>query len=129
MRMKRFTRLVPHVENLVLQREHLSLFELVRYDQVTHIAVRSGDWSEPSTWANNNIPASGSRILIPLGVEVQVNQMVGASIATIRVDGTLSFDPSRTRNCAWIRWSFPARARSKWEPPRCPLRRECKRDF
>ena len=33
---------VPHVENLVLQREHLSLFELVRYDQVTHIAVRSG---------------------------------------------------------------------------------------
>ena len=86
---------VPHVENLVLQREHLSLFELVRYDQVTHIAVRSGAWSEPSTWADNNIPASGSRILIPYGVKVQVNQMVSASIATIRVDGTLSFDPSR----------------------------------
>ena len=86
---------VPHVENLVLQREHLSLFELVRYDQVTHIAVRSGAWSEPSTWAGNAIPASGARILIPYGVKVQVNQMVGASIATIRVDGTLSFDPSR----------------------------------
>ena len=86
---------LPHVDKLVLQREHLSLFELVRYDQVTHIAVRSGAWSEPSTWADNKLPTIGSRILIPYGVNVQVNQTLSASIATIRVDGTLSFDPSR----------------------------------
>jgi Ca2+-binding RTX toxin-like protein len=87
--------LLPHVDNIMLQREHLSLFQLVRYNQVTHIAVRSGNWSDATTWANNTIPTIGSRILIPYGVEVTVNQMVSVPIATIRVDGTLAFDPTR----------------------------------
>ena len=87
--------LVPHVDNPTLQREHLSLFQLVRYDQVTHIAVRSGNWSDPLTWNGKKIPTIGARILIPYGVEVRVNQIISVPIATIRVDGTLSFDPTR----------------------------------
>ena len=87
--------LVPHADNTTLQREHLSLFQLVRYDQVTHYAVRSGGWAEASTWANNTVPTHQSRVLIPHGVEVKVNRIVGSRIDTIRVDGTLSFDTTR----------------------------------
>jgi Ca2+-binding RTX toxin-like protein len=87
--------LVPHADNSRLQREHLSLFELVRYDELTHIAVRSGEWSDAATWADGVVPSHGARILIPLAVEVKVNRVVGARIDTIRVDGTLSFDTTR----------------------------------
>jgi hypothetical protein len=87
--------LVPHAENLALQREHLSLLELVRYDQVTHIAVRSGNWSNPATWQHGALPTSGARVLIPVGVEVRVDGMLASRFATIRVDGTLSFDATR----------------------------------
>ena len=87
--------LVPHAENLVLQREHLSLFELVRYDQVTHIAVRNGAWSDPATWQNGILPTSGARVLVPVGVEIRVDGMLAARVSTIRVDGTLSFDTAR----------------------------------
>jgi Ca2+-binding RTX toxin-like protein len=86
--------LMPHVDNPTLQREHLSLFQLVRYDQATHIAVRSGNWSDPATWGKG-VPTNRSRVLIPLGVEVKVDRVLAARFATIRVDGTLSFDPSR----------------------------------
>ena len=84
--------LVPHADNPTLQREHLSLFQLVRYDQVTHFAVRSGDWSNPSTWAKNKVPGNGAKVLIPVGVEVNVDGLFAAKIETIRIDGTLSFD-------------------------------------
>jgi Ca2+-binding RTX toxin-like protein len=87
--------LVPHADNTVYQREHLALFELVRYDQVTHIAVASGNWSSPATWKNGVVPANGARVLIPYGVEITVDGMIQSRIATIRVDGTLSFDATR----------------------------------
>jgi hypothetical protein len=87
--------LVPHADNPTLQREHLSLFELVRYDEVTHFAVRSGDWSNPSTWLKNKLPGNGARVLIPMDVEVNVDGLFTAKIETIRVDGTLNFDSTR----------------------------------
>jgi hypothetical protein len=87
--------LVPHVDNAVLQREHLSLFELVRYDQVTHIAIHSGAWSNPATWTGGKVPTHGSRVLIPIGIDVQVDGVIAARVATLRVDGTLAFDPTR----------------------------------
>ena len=41
------TSLMPHADSTSLLREHLSLFQLVRYDQVTNYAIRSGAWSDP----------------------------------------------------------------------------------
>lgn len=83
--------LIPHADDMSKRREHLSLFELVRYDEVTHYAVSSGNWSDPSTWHDGIVPANGSRVLIPIGVEVAVDKVLMPEIATIRVDGTLSF--------------------------------------
>jgi Ca2+-binding RTX toxin-like protein len=87
--------LVPHADNTAHQREHLALFELVRYDQVTHIAVASGSWSSAATWKNGVVPGNGARVLIPYGVEITVDGMIQSRIATIRVDGTLSFHATR----------------------------------
>jgi Ca2+-binding RTX toxin-like protein len=82
---------VPHADSSVLQREHLALFELVRYDQVTHYAVTNGAWSNPSTWQNGIVPGNGARVLIPIGVEVTVNGVIAARLHTVRIDGTLKF--------------------------------------
>ncbi len=86
--------LVPHAADAVLQREHLTLFQLVRYDQVTHYAATSGDWSNPATWHNGVVPGAGARVLVPIGVEVTVDGVVPARLATVRVDGTLRFSTS-----------------------------------
>jgi len=86
---------LPHVDNPVLQREHLSLFQLVRYDQITHHAVRSGKWSDPSTWSGAVVPGNCARVLIPLGVEVRVDQVITTRLTSIRVDGTLAFSPTK----------------------------------
>ena len=86
---------LPHADTGVLQREHLSLFQLVRYDQVTHYAVQGGAWSDPATWHNGVVPGAGARVLIPIGVEVQVDSVITTRLSTIRVDGMLSFDTTR----------------------------------
>jgi Ca2+-binding RTX toxin-like protein len=85
------TTLIPHAEDSLLQREHLALFQLVRYDQVTHHAVRSGNWSDPTIWHDGVVPTDGARVLIPINVTVRVDGVFAARIATIRVDGTLAF--------------------------------------
>ena len=86
------TSIVPHAESTTLAREHLSTLQLVRYDQVTNYAIRSGNWSDPSIWHGGVVPSNGARVLIPVGVEVQVDGMIPARLSTVRVDGSLSFD-------------------------------------
>jgi Ca2+-binding RTX toxin-like protein len=83
---------MPHPDAPALQREHLSLFETVRYDQVTHYALHDGAWSDPTTWKDGIVPPDGARVLIPKEVEVRVDGVMTARLATIRVDGTLSFE-------------------------------------
>jgi hypothetical protein len=83
--------LIPHAGDLSKQREHLTLNQLVRYDQVTHYAVASGDWTNSSTWADGVVPGNGANVLVPVGVNVTVDREVAARINTVRVDGTLSF--------------------------------------
>ncbi len=87
--------LVPHADSSSLQREQLSLFQLVRYDQITNYAVKSGAWSDPTTWHAGVVPTDGARVLIPLGVHVEVDGPIAARLATVRVDGKLSFNTTR----------------------------------
>ena len=86
--------LIPHADDPVKRREHLALFQLVRYDQVTHTAVSSGAWSDAATWQGGVVPSDSARVLIPVGVEVTVDRVIAASVFSIRVDGTLSFAPT-----------------------------------
>jgi hypothetical protein len=63
----------------------------VRYSQVTHYAVTSGAWSDPNTWHDGVVPGNNARVLIPIGVNVTVDRVIPARLATVRVDGTLAF--------------------------------------
>ncbi|TWT86556.1 Bifunctional hemolysin/adenylate cyclase precursor [Pseudobythopirellula maris] len=83
--------LLPHPDSESKLLEHLSLFQLVRYADVTHTAVASGDWSDPSTWANGSAPSEGARVLIPYGTEVTIDGVSKIEFETIRVDGALGF--------------------------------------
>jgi Ca2+-binding RTX toxin-like protein len=87
--------ILPHADSPTLQKEHLSLFQLVRYDRVTHYAVQNGAWSDPTTWHNGIVPVDGAHVLVPLGVEVTVDTVLAARLSSVRVDGTLSFDTTR----------------------------------
>ncbi|QEG34710.1 G8 domain-containing protein [Bythopirellula goksoeyrii] len=84
--------LVPHAGmDSSRQTEHLGLFELVKYADVTHAAIASGNWSDPSNWAGGVVPGNGARVLVPIGVSITVDRVMTARLKTIRVDGNLSF--------------------------------------
>lgn len=65
--------------------------DIVPKEEVTHRAVRSGQWSAADVWAENRIPGDDARVLIEPGTTVTLASET-ASIKTARVDGTLAFD-------------------------------------
>ena len=71
--------------------EHLAMLALVPDEAVTHAAVRSGAWSEPSTWRGGVAPAAEANVLVPPEVTVTVDRVDPAALRTVRVDGTLTF--------------------------------------
>jgi Ca2+-binding RTX toxin-like protein len=83
--------LMSHGDDASKLREHLSMYQLVRYADVTHTAIASGDWTNPATWAGGRVPTAGARVLIPIGAHVTVNGRITPELQTVRVDGTLSF--------------------------------------
>ncbi len=81
-----------------------NFFKLVKYGDVTHVAVADGDWSDSSIWKNSSgssgVPSTGSRVLIPSGQTVTVDTSITQNIGSIRVDGELNF--STTANSKLI---------------------------
>ncbi|MEO1058384.1 MAG: G8 domain-containing protein, partial [Actinomycetota bacterium] len=73
--------------------DHHPALALVGPELATHTAVASGDWSASSTWASGASPGEGSRVVIPAGIAVTVDGVVGPAIKTIGIDGTLRFAP------------------------------------
>jgi Ca2+-binding RTX toxin-like protein len=83
--------LMSHGDDPSKLREHLSMYQLVRYADVTHTAIASGAWTNPAIWAGGQVPTAGARVLIPIGAHVTVNGRITPELQTVRVDGTLSF--------------------------------------
>jgi hypothetical protein len=86
---------VPHPHDPVLHAEHIAMLDLVPDADITHTAVRSGPWSEPPTWKDGKLPAADANVLVPEGVAVTVDRIIGVRLRTIRVAGTLQFAPDR----------------------------------
>ncbi len=69
-----------------------AMFNLVKYVNVTHATVQSGNWSDPTTWGGvENIPLTEARVLVKAGHIVTVDGIFNENYRTIRVDGTLRF--------------------------------------
>lgn len=64
---------------------------LVDINEATHIAVASGDWSDPCVWNEGLVPTADARIVIPAGVAVEVDGVLDTDVETIGIHGALSF--------------------------------------
>ena len=57
------------------------------------VALRSGKWSEPSTWGGN-VPGNGSSVRIPLDVEVLFDT-ISSRIKNINLAGVFRFEKEK----------------------------------
>ncbi len=69
----------------------MAALALVDYTQATHAAVRDGDWCDPETWHNKEVPGDGARVVIPEGRLVTYDVISPSRLKTLRVDGELWF--------------------------------------
>lgn len=74
--------------------EHAQLAALVPGAAVTHEAVQSGEWDQPSTWQDGVIPTDEANVLIPHGLTVTLDSVETARLRTVRIDGELEFSPT-----------------------------------
>ena len=65
---------------------------LISEDQATHRVVASGNWSNPSTWENGELPDAGARILVPKDLTLTVDSVIQTEFKTLGIHGTLRFD-------------------------------------
>ena len=71
---------------------------LLPQDEITHIAVADGDWTNTATWLNGDVPKHGARVLIPHLRTVTYDETAeDVRLDKIRVDGKLAFDNTASR--------------------------------
>ena len=73
-----------------LSKEHCYAMNLLSAESATNTASKSGMWSDNNVWGGD-VPASGSTVLIPKGVEVTVDEISEVSLEGVRVEGSLTF--------------------------------------
>ncbi|SEQ45974.1 G8 domain-containing protein [Natrinema salaciae] len=78
--------------------ETASVAELVPESEVTHRAT-GGRWTAASAW-EDDVPDDGADVQIPAETTVTVDHESDARLRTIRIDGTLRFDPTADTHLA-----------------------------
>jgi hypothetical protein len=71
--------------------EKQAILELVKPEEATHIATKSGSWFDPETWQDGQIPDQDARVLIPVDLTVQYDRVSDTELFSLRVDGQLDF--------------------------------------
>jgi len=71
--------------------EHMAAMELVKLEDATHVAVNTGDWFDPSTWENGEVPGDDANVYISQDVVVTYAGESDARIHTVGVEGELRF--------------------------------------
>ena len=72
---------------------HHHVMALVPEESVTHRAVEDGAWDDEGIWEGGDVPDDGARVMIEADTEVTLEHRDSARLKTVRVDGTLRFDP------------------------------------
>lgn len=67
------------------------VFRLARTEDATHLAIASGDWSNPAIWRDGLIPTAGATVAVPVGLTVRFDVVMTQAIKTLRIDGTFTF--------------------------------------
>lgn len=58
---------------------------------ITHTASSSGNWFDPAIWDGGQLPGDGAWVSIPAGVTVDYDDIGGARLRTVLVQGALQF--------------------------------------
>ena len=64
----------------------------------THIAIKSGNWSDPSIWKDGKVPGDDAKVYIPEGLEIEYDSQSTARLEWVRVDGALDFATDQDTN-------------------------------
>jgi hypothetical protein len=73
---------------------HSMTQNLFDVSEATHVAISSGNWTDPNTWKDGKVPGDDAKVHIPLGVEVEYDSTSDARLEIVRVDGALDFATS-----------------------------------
>src|SRR2546426_869476 len=73
------------------QGEHSAALNLVAICSVTHTAVKSGAWTDPTTWLDGKVPVAEARVHIPNGARVTIDSDFAPAIDWVRIYGTLTW--------------------------------------
>lgn len=72
--------------------EHAAQIDaLAPVGEATHVAIKDGAWSDPSTWKNGQVPDAEAHVYIPSGITVDYDADDATPIATVRVAGMLDW--------------------------------------
>ena len=65
-------------------------------------AVSNGNWSEPTTWMNNQLPTINDDVIIPSGLTISLN--TDTEVRTLTINGTLTADMTQdlSLSAGWI---------------------------
>ena len=80
-----------HSGNMPHSKDHGALEKLINTIKPTHVAIKSGDWSDPSTWQGGRIPGKGANVLIKKGTTVTYDRVSNDKLTTIANRGHLRF--------------------------------------
>ncbi|MFP6765156.1 MAG: G8 domain-containing protein, partial [Planctomycetaceae bacterium] len=72
---------------------HNGVLELAPAAAASHTVVASGDWSDADVWQNGTLPTDGADVYIPAGMDLTVDGIIAETLHTVRIDGTLRFNP------------------------------------
>ncbi|SDF18034.1 LamG-like jellyroll fold domain-containing protein [Limimaricola pyoseonensis] len=80
---------MEHTEMNKMGHSHtLSLFDPAK---ATHVAVKNGNWTDPSSWKGGKVPGPDAKVHIPEGISLRYDSQSQARLETVRVDGALDF--------------------------------------
>ena len=75
--------------------DHAALENLIAGATPTHTTVKSGAWSDPTTWKNGQVPGNDANVLIAQGTAVTYDQIGVDRLKTIAIEGNLKFSTSQ----------------------------------
>ncbi|MGB3298589.1 MAG: G8 domain-containing protein, partial [Phormidesmis sp.] len=71
--------------------DHAALDKLIAGATPTHTAVKSGAWSDPTTWSSGKVPGNDAKVFIGEGFTVTYDQIGMDRLKTIAIEGDLKF--------------------------------------